>query len=116
MPAGLFTNGQTGTAPDGSTSNSTEEQAPVAFKRLRTILQPADMTFGNIVRLNTYLVNENDIKVSLDGRDRILGDHKPASTFSIIKALVRPELKIEIEPVAAKVDHVLASSLRQGEL
>jgi enamine deaminase RidA (YjgF/YER057c/UK114 family) len=114
VPSGarlLFTNGQTGTAPDGITPESTEEQALVAFERLRTILQAANMTFGNIVRLNTYLIHEDDIEVFLDVRDRILGAHKPASTFYIIKALVRPELKIEIEAVAAKADHVLASSL-----
>ena len=107
----LFTNGQTGTTPDGITPESTEAQALVVFERLRTILQAACMTFGDIVRLNTYLTYEDDVQVFLDVRDRIMGDYKPASTFFIIKALVSPELKIEIEAIAAKVDYVLASSL-----
>jgi enamine deaminase RidA (YjgF/YER057c/UK114 family) len=50
------------------------------------------------------LTDEGDTQVFLDVRDRIMGSHKPASTFFIIKALVRPELAIELEAVAAKVD------------
>jgi len=100
----LFTNGQTGTTPEGFTPETTEEQALIVFERLRTILQAADMTFGDIVRLNTCLIYEEDVQVFLDVRDRIMGDYKPASTFFFIKALVRPELRIEVEAVAAKVD------------
>lgn len=100
----LFTNGQTGTKPDGSTPESTEDQALVVFGRLRTILEAANMTLRDVVRLNTYLTDEGDTQTFLDVRDRIMGNHKPASTFFIIKGLVRPELKIEIEAVAARVD------------
>jgi len=99
----LFTNGQTGTTPEGFTPETTEEQALIVFERLRTILQAADMTFGDIVRLNTYLIYEEDVQVFLDVRDRIMGDYKPASTFFFIKALVLPKLRIEVEAVAAKV-------------
>ncbi len=107
VPSGarlLFTNGQTGTMPDGVTPQSTDDQAVVVFERLQAILQAANMTFRDIVRLNTYLIDEEDIQTFLDVRDRIMGDHKPAATFFIVKALVRPELKIEIEAVAAKID------------
>ena len=100
----LFTNGQTGTELDGSTPESIGAQTLVVFDRLRTIMENANMTLRDIVRLNTYLIDENDTQIFLDVRDRIMGDHKPASTFFIVKALVRPELKIEIEAVAAKVD------------
>ncbi len=100
----LFTNGQTGTKPDGSSPESIEGQTIVVFDRLRTILGAVNMVLKDIVRLNTYLIDEDDTQVFLDVRDRIMGDHKPASTFFFIKALVRPELKIEIEAVAAKVD------------
>ena len=100
----LFTNGQTGTKPDGFTPETTEDQAVIVFERLRTILKAANMTLRDVVRLNTYLTDEGDTQTFLDVRDHIMGDHRPASTFFFIKALVRPELKIEIEAVAAKVD------------
>ena len=37
-------------------------------------------------------------------RDRVLGAHKPGATLIVVAGLARPELKIEIEAVAAKVD------------
>jgi len=100
----LFTNGQTGTKADGTTPRSTEEQTVVVFGRLKAILEAANMTYRDIIRLNTYLTNREDIHAFLDVRDRMLGDYKPAATFFIVEGLVRPELKIEIEAVAAKVD------------
>jgi enamine deaminase RidA (YjgF/YER057c/UK114 family) len=33
-----------------------------------------------------------------------MGDHKPGAIILIVKGLARPELKIEIEVIAAKVD------------
>lgn len=67
----IFTNGQTGTKPDGSTPESTEDQTVVVFERLRTILQAANMTLRDVVRLNTYLTDEGDTQIFLDLRDRI---------------------------------------------
>ena len=37
-------------------------------------------------------------------RDRVMGVHKPGATLIVVAGLARPELKIEIEAVAAKVD------------
>ena len=37
-------------------------------------------------------------------RDRVMGTHKPGAIILVVKALARPELKIEIEAIAAKVD------------
>lgn len=44
------------------------------------------------------------MKTFVEVRDRIMLDHKPGATLLVIKGLARPELKIEIEAVAAKVD------------
>ena len=107
VPAGarlLFTNGQTGTKPDGSIPAATEDQAVVVFERLEIILEAANMTFRDVVRFNAYLTDESDTQAFLDVRDHVMSGHKPAMTFFFINSLVRPELKIEIEAVAAKVD------------
>ncbi len=107
VPAGarlLFTNGQIGTKADGFTPESATEQAAIVFERLATILDAANMSFADIVRFNTYLTDSDDIQDYLDVRDGVMGDHKPANTFFLIDALVRPNLKVEIEAVAAKID------------
>lgn len=107
IPAGarlLFTNGQVGTEPDGSTPEATADQLEVIFGRLRTILEAAGMTLKDVVRFDVYLTDQADVKTFVEVRDRMMGSHKPGATLLVIKGLARPELKIEVEAVAAKVD------------
>ncbi len=107
VPAGarlMFTNGQVGTKPDGTTPEATADQAEVIFGRLKVILEAANMTLGDVVRFDVYLTDQADVKTFVEVRDRFMDDHKPGATLLVIKGLARPELKIEIEAVAAKVD------------
>ena len=107
VPAGarlLFTNGQVGTKPDGSTPEATAEQVEVIFERLKAVLKAADMTLNDIVRFDVYMTDRADIDPFADVRDRVMGDHKPGATLLVVDGLARPELKIEIEAVAARVD------------
>ncbi len=107
VPAGarlMFTNGQVGTKPDGTTPEATADQAEVIFGRVKAILEAANMTFGDVVRFDVYLTDQADVKTFVEVRDRFMDDHKPGATLLVIKGLARPELKIEVEAVAAKVD------------
>ena len=107
VPAGarlLFTNGQVGTKPDGSTPETAAEQVEVIFERLKAVLKAADMTLNDIVRFDVYVTDRADIDPFAEVRDRVMGDHKPGATLLVVNGLARPELKIEIEAVAAKVD------------
>ena len=107
VPAGarlLFTNGQVGTKPDGSTPEVTAEQMEVIFDRLKAVLKATDMTLNDIVRFDVYVIDRADIDPFAEVRDSIMGDHKPGATQLVVNGLARPELKIEIEAVAAKVD------------
>ena len=107
VPAGarlLFTNGQVGTRPDGSTPATTAEQAEVVFGRVKAVLAAASMALSDIVRLTVFLTDQEDVRTFVDARDRVMGDHKPGAIILIVKGLARPELKIEIEAIAAKVD------------
>ncbi len=107
VPAGarlMFTNGQVGTTPDGATPEATADQAEVIFARLKAVLAAADMGLGDVVRFDVYMTDPADVKTFVEVRDRFMGDHKPGATLLVVKGLARPELKIEIEAVAAKVD------------
>ena len=107
VPAGarlLFTNGQVGTKPDGTTPETTAEQAEVVFSRVTAILDAANMTLSDIVRLTVFLTDQGDVGTFVKARDRMMGDHKPGAIILIVRGLARPELKIEIEVVAAKVE------------
>lgn len=107
VPAGarlLFTNGQVGTRLDGTTPGTTAEQAEVVFARVQAVLTAAGMTLSDIVRLTVFLTDQGDVRTFVEARDRVMGDHKPGAIILVVKALARPELKIEIEAIAAKVD------------
>lgn len=107
VPAGarlLFTNGQVGTRPDGTTPKTTAEQAEVVFSRLKAVLAAARMSLSDIVRLTVFLTDQGDVSTFVQARDRVMGDHKPGAIILVVKGLARPELKIEIEAIAAKVD------------
>lgn len=100
----LFTNGQVGTKPDGITPESTSDQTEVVFERLVAILKRSRMSLSDVVRFNIYLTDQSDVKAVFAIRDRIMGAHKPAATVLVVNGLARPELKVEIELIAAKAD------------
>ena len=100
----LFTNGQVGTRPDGSTPATTVEQAEVVFGRIKAVLAAANMALSDIARLTVFLTDQADVGTFVDARDRVMGNHKPGAIILVVKGLARPELKIEIEVIAAKVD------------
>ena len=107
VPAGarlLFTNGQVGTRLDGTTPRTSAEQAEVVFARLEAVLAAARMAVCDIVRLTVFLTDQQDVRTFVQARDRVMGDHKPGAIILVVKALARPELKIEIEVIAAKLD------------
>jgi enamine deaminase RidA (YjgF/YER057c/UK114 family) len=107
VPAGarlLFTNGQVGTKPDGSTPPTTAEQAEVVFDRLKAVLAAANMGLSDVVRFTVFLLDRKDVPTFVAVRDRVMGAHKPGAIILIVSGLARPELTIEIEAIAAKVD------------
>jgi 2-iminobutanoate/2-iminopropanoate deaminase len=55
----------------------------------------------DVVKVTQYLVREEDIRRYAPIRSKWLGEHRPASMLSIVPSLVRPEILIEIEVIAA---------------
>ncbi|MGH6885720.1 MAG: RidA family protein [Geminicoccales bacterium] len=98
----LYLSGQLGIAPDGTIPESFEAEAEQCFENIRAILAEAGMGFSDLVRLNTYLTDPADLSAYMAVRDRHVGEPPPASTLLVIQALARPQLRIEIEAVAAQ--------------
>ena len=57
------------------------------------------MTLDNLVKTTTILPNRGDLAGVREGRSKVLGERKPASTL-IVGGLANPAWKIEIEGVA----------------
>ena len=101
----LFISGQVGVNPDGSMAEGIEAQTEAAFKNVRELLKSASMDFEDITRLNTYLVNREDIAKVRGVREGLLGDARPASTLVLVAGLASEDWLVEIEAIAAKPWH-----------
>lgn len=94
--------GQVGVLPDGSVPDDMAGQSHAAWQNVVAVLKGAGMDVEDIVSLNHWLVEVDDFPVYAQVRGEYLGDHRPASTLMIVKALLKPNLKIEISAIAAK--------------
>jgi enamine deaminase RidA (YjgF/YER057c/UK114 family) len=68
------------------------------------VLKAARMGLADVVRFDVYFTDRADVPAFIAIRDRVMGAHKPGATLIVVAGLARPELKIEIEAVAAKID------------
>jgi reactive intermediate/imine deaminase len=76
-------------------------QAEQVFKNLDVALKAAGATFADVVKMNSYITDMTKAPAVREVRARYFGNVAPASTFVEVKGLVRPELMLEIEVIAA---------------
>jgi 2-iminobutanoate/2-iminopropanoate deaminase len=98
----LMTAGTPGLALDGSCPAAFAEQAELAWGHIVAMLARAGMSVHDLVKINQYLVRAADIGAYAQVRTRFLCGARPASTLLVVPALVRPDLLLEVEAVAAK--------------
>lgn len=103
-PAGLrwlHTSGTPGLRDDGSVPDDVAEQSKLAWDNVLAALAVAGMGTGDIVKVTSWLVDRDDIPPYTAVRAQVLGDARPASMLAIVPALVRPEIRVEVEVIAA---------------
>ena len=81
-------------------------QARQVFANLKSALAAAGASFHDVIKLNYYCADSVDLAVQLpvvrEIRDTFINTAAPpASTFVVVRRLVRPEWLIEVEAVAA---------------
>ena len=77
-------------------------QAEQAFENLKAALEAVGAGFGQLVKINNYLVDiERNMLAFREVRDRYIVKPPPASTAIGVPALARPGGLFEIEAVAA---------------
>jgi 2-iminobutanoate/2-iminopropanoate deaminase len=98
----LIISGLNGYLRDGKTMpESFTEQAEVIWQHIGVILKSANMTYGNLISLRTYLASPEYDAENVRLRKKYLGDHQVASTV-ICAQLLDPYWKLEIEAMAAE--------------
>jgi enamine deaminase RidA (YjgF/YER057c/UK114 family) len=92
-----------GTAPvwaDGSCDPDPEVQARRCLEIIETALEGAGFSMAHVIRTRTYIVDAADADSVGRAHGAVFGKVKPASTMVVVKALLDPRWKVEIEAEA----------------
>ncbi|GHA33018.1 hypothetical protein GCM10007989_31420 [Devosia pacifica] len=98
----VFISGTAGHDPaDGSISEDPEQQARQSLRTITKVLEQADASLADIVKLNVYVASRDDVMTI----SKVLGEHfsdpRPTNT-TIICGFPVEEIKVEIEVTALK--------------
>lgn len=108
IPAGntlVFISGQGGETADGQLLNDFRVQLRQSFSNLDTALKSQGLTFSDVVKLTTLIVdhNEEKLKVFTEEAMKIWPDKKfPANTLIPVPRLALDGMLVEIDATAVK--------------
>jgi 2-iminobutanoate/2-iminopropanoate deaminase len=97
----LYTAGTPGMSKSGELAEGIEAQSRLAWANVLEALERAGMTAKDLVKVTTSLIRAEDIPVYARVRSEVLGDIRPAFMLQIVTGMVRPDILVEIEVVAA---------------
>ncbi len=100
----VYVSGQTATDADGYTPPDAETQADIVYSKVAQSLADAGMSMTDLVKTNLYMVNPGDIGAVIKAGAAYNPGGTQAGTLVYVKALARPEVLIELEAVAARLD------------
>jgi enamine deaminase RidA (YjgF/YER057c/UK114 family) len=96
----LFVSGTMGLDAAGNPGKTLEEQLELIWSNIRAILASADMTLDNVVRLTSYLTDQDYAEANAAARIAALGGRAIPTTAIVVQTLVSDWL-VEIEVIAA---------------
>jgi len=86
-----------GTAPIGCDSADAYEQAKRCLEIIAAALGELGAAPENVVRTRVYIVDPADWEAVGRAHGEVFGTHRPASAMLVIKGLLDPAWKVEIE-------------------
>jgi 2-iminobutanoate/2-iminopropanoate deaminase len=97
----LYTSGQIGLLPEKGVlaGDDVESQALQETKNLSAVLQAADATTSDIIKVNIYLTDMGDFPLVNNIYADWLGEHRPARATVAVAALPL-EAKVEMDLIA----------------
>lgn len=100
----LYTAGTPGLTPEGELASDIVGQSTQAWLNILAILEKANMSIRDIVKVTTSLTNKAHMKEYAKVRAEFLHGYEPAFMLQIVPDLVWPEILVEIEVVAASAN------------
>lgn len=77
-------------------------QSRNCFKTIQAALEEGGFALADIVRATYYLTDVRDADAHFSVCGEFLGDIRPAATLLVVAALLKPEMKVEIEVTAKR--------------
>jgi enamine deaminase RidA (YjgF/YER057c/UK114 family) len=102
----VFAAGQVGMTHDNVVVGpDVASQTAQAYENVRLILESQGASLRHVVRFVVYLVDAQDVAEFYEARERYFGEHfpdgeYPPNTLLVVQALVRPDLRVEIDATA----------------
>ncbi len=88
--------------PDGSCDPDVEVQARRCLEIIETALTEAGASLADVVRTRMFLVDAADADAVGRAHGAVFGDVRPAATMVVVKGLLDPRWKVEIEAEAQR--------------
>jgi 2-iminobutanoate/2-iminopropanoate deaminase len=104
VPAGaelVFVSGTPGLTADGSRPDDFRDEVRQAWANVEAALDKAGAALTDIVSVRQWLTNADDVAAYAEVRKTIIS-HSPTFMLGVIDQLVWPNLRVEIEVIAAK--------------
>ena len=104
IPAGkklLSISGQIGNDIEGEIAESLEDQYRLALQNINLIVESQGGTKDDIAKITVFMTDEPDWEKIKSAADAFLPSPRPSMSFIYVKGLFRPEIKVEIEALAA---------------
>ena len=73
------------------------EQTRNIYATFAAVLKKVDGTLADIVRLRTFVTRAAYCDAALTVQGEVFRDIRPAATIVVVSALLKPEMKVEIE-------------------
>jgi enamine deaminase RidA (YjgF/YER057c/UK114 family) len=109
VPAGeiLVVAGQVGMKEGRVAGDDVGSQTKQALENVAAILQAGGCRWRDVVRLQTFLTDADDIPGFMKARQEVFPRYfadgaYPPNTLLVVSRLVRPELKVEVEAMAVR--------------
>ena len=104
IPAGkklLSISGQIGNDIEGEIAESLEDQYRLALQNINLIVKSQGGTKEDIAKITVFMTNEPDWVKIKSAADEFLPSPRPSMSFIYVKGLFRPDIKVEVEGLAA---------------
>jgi enamine deaminase RidA (YjgF/YER057c/UK114 family) len=77
-------------------------QSRNCFKTIEAALRDGGFAMADVVRATYYLTDPKDSDALFAVSGEVFGEIRPASTLLVVAALLKPEIKVEIEVTAKR--------------